>query len=115
MQRRNGTERGLVKCWKLKLVDMKVHYIELLGHAAHFTEHEHVEGDGVANGRVKPKGLGTARDQLGASARVTTGEQSDLVSLGYELLGEIGDDSFGAAIKLWRHAFQQRGDLGTFH
>ena len=32
-----------------------------------------------------------------------------------ELFSEVGDDPLGAAIKPWRHAFDQRRNLRDFH
>ena len=44
----------------MKLIDMKVENIELVGPLANLVEHQHVIGDGIANSRREPKcGLGT--------------------------------------------------------
>jgi hypothetical protein len=45
----------------------------------------------------------------------TAGEQRDVVPLLDELLGQIGDDPFRAAVQPGRHAFDERCDLGNFH
>ena len=33
----------------------------------------------------------------------------------HQLLSQVGNDPFGAAIKPWRHAFNERRDLRNFH
>src|SRR5205814_136181 len=66
-------------------------------------------------GRVEaPRGV-RAGYELGRCERIAAGEQRHVVPLGDQLLGDPGDDPFGAAVKPWRHALDKRGDLGDPH
>ena len=99
----------------MKLIHMEMQQIELRGHAADFIEHNHGVGNVVPHGRIESKGLLTAWDKSCAGKGITAGEQSDIVPLFDELLGEIGDDPFRAAVEPGRHAFDERRYLGNFH
>lgn len=45
---------------------------------------------------------------------VTAGKQRYVVSELHQRVGKVGDNPLGASVELWRHGFDQRGDLGDF-
>jgi len=65
--------------------------------------------------RVEPERARRARDQLGRGFRVAAREERHIVPQPDELLGEIRDDPFRAAVKLGRHAFGERCNLRDLH
>ena len=99
----------------MKLVDMEVQDVEVVGALAHAIEHQHVIGDRIADAGVEPERLGHAGHEIGRGDRIAAGKQRDVMAERHQFLGEIGDDPLGAAIKPWRNAFHQRRDLRNFH
>ena len=74
-----------------------------------------MRGEVVAHSRVEAQRAGPDRFELGRGDAVAAGEQRDVVAERDQLVAQIGDDPFGAAVKLGRHGFHQRGDLGDLH
>ncbi len=98
----------------MHVVGMKVKKVEVAGALADFFELQHAIGLNVVGMRQSER-LGGAGNQLRTGFGVSACEQGDLVSLPHQLLGQIGNDPFGSAIKLRRDALNQRRDLGDFH
>ena len=111
----DGAVRDRPEQRELKLVDMEVQDVEVIGALAHAIEHQHVIGDRIDDAGVEPQRLGHAGHEIGRRDRIAAGKQRDVVAQRNELFGQIGDDPFGAAIKPWRHALDQRRDLRDFH
>ena len=71
----------------MKLVDVKMENVELVGALANLIEHQHIIGDGIADrGRKTKRRLGT-RHELGRGQRVATGKERELMTLLDQLLG----------------------------
>ena len=115
MQGGDGAAGDRPKQRELKLVDMEVQDVELVGALAHAIEHQHVIGDRIDDAGIEPQRLGHAGHEIGRRDRIAAGKQRDVMAERHELFGQIGDDPFGAAIKPWRHALDQRRDLRDFH
>jgi hypothetical protein len=115
MQSGNRSVRAGAKHRVLEQVDMEMQDIELLGALAHRFHHQQVIGNRVAHAGIETQGNFAAGHQLGRRARVAAGEKSHVVTLSDQLLGEIGNDSFGTAVQLWRNSFVQRRDLRDSH
>ena len=64
---------------------------------------------------IAPEGLGAYLHEPGSRLRVSARKQGHLMTEPYEFLGEIGDDTFAAAVKQGRHTFIQWRNLGDSH
>ena len=115
MQCSDSAARDRPEQRKLKLVDMEVHDIEVVSALAHAIEHQHVIGNRVADAGVEPQRLGHARHQIRRRDRIAAREQRHVVAERHQLLGEVGNDPLSAAVKPWRHAFDQGRDLRDLH
>ena len=115
MQGGDGAVRDRPEQRELKLIDMEVQDVEVVGALAHAIEHQHVIGDRIDDAGVEPQRLGHAGHEIGRRDRIAAGKQGHIVTQRDELFGQVGDDPFGAAIKPWRHALDQRRDLRDFH
>jgi hypothetical protein len=89
--------------------------VELPGMSVNLFEQEQMMRPVIDARSAQPQRLLAARHQSGAGGGIPAGEQRDLMPLLHELFGQVGDDAFGPAIQLRRHAFTQRGDLGDAH
>src|SRR5262249_13174589 len=72
---------------KMKLVDMEMKNVELVGPFADFVEHDEIVRDRVSNRRREPKRRTCAGHEFGRGQRVTACKQSDAVTLPDEFLG----------------------------
>ena len=99
----------------MELVDVEVDDVEVAGLPAHLVEHQHVIGDGIADGGIEAQGLRAARNEPGRGDGVAAGKQRDVVALLDERLGQVGDDALRSAVEARRHAFHQGRDLCDLH
>src|SRR6185503_12046390 len=63
----------------------------------------------------EPQSLRHAGHEFGGRDRIPAGKQRDVMAERHQFLGQVGDDPFGAAVKPWGNAFDQRRDLRDFH
>ena len=115
VERGEGTLRHGAEQREVKLVDVEMENIELVGALPHPIEHKHVIGNGVAHVRVEPQRHGGARNEAGARYRVAACKQRHVVTEPDQLVGQIGHDPLRAAVKTRRHALHERRDLRNFH
>jgi hypothetical protein len=111
----DGAIRNRPEQRKLKLIDMEVQDVKVIGVLTHAIEHQHVIGDRIDDAGVEPQRLGHAGHEIGRRDRIAAGKQGHIVAQRNKLFGQIGDNPLGAAIKPWRHALDQRRDLRDFH
>jgi hypothetical protein len=99
----------------MKLIDMEMQDVELVGAFADAIEHKHIVGNWIANVRIKPQCGRCTGYEAGGGNGVATGEKSHIVTKANELFGEIRDDPFSSTIFSRRHALDERCDLGDLH
>ncbi len=100
---------------KLELVDVEMQNIKFVGALAHAIEHQHIIGDGIRTLASSRSALGPQLTRLAAVIRIAARKQCHVVAQCHQFLSQIGDNSFGAAIKPRRNAFDQRRDLRNSH
>jgi hypothetical protein len=105
----------LAKQWEMQLVDMEMQNIKFFRKLAYLVEHQHIIGEWIADIAVEAQRRGRAAHELGRGDGVRARKQGHLVAEADELIGEIGNDSLGSAIKPRRHTLHQRRDLRNFH
>ena len=115
MQGGDGAARDRPEQRELKLIDMEVQDVEIVGALAHAIEHQHVIGNRIADAGVEPQRLGHAGNEIGRRDRIAARKQRHFVAKRHQFFGQIGDDPLGAAIKPWWNALHQRRDLRDFH
>src|SRR6478672_958513 len=99
----------------MKLVDMEVQNVKILGAVAHAVKHQHVVGNRIVDIGIEPERRRNAADELRASDGVTAGEQGHLVPHPHQLFGQVRNDTLGSTIEPRRHALHERRDLSNFH
>jgi hypothetical protein len=100
---------------KVHIIKVKVDDVELPGVPVNLFEQEQMMRAAIDARSAQPQRPIAARHQPGAGGGIPAGEQRDLMPLLHKLFGQVGDDAFGPAIQLRRHAFTQRGDLSDTH
>jgi hypothetical protein len=96
---------------RLQVPTVKVHQIELLGELGDLLEQSYFVGKGFRHRPILSERTRRTDHQPGRSSRVLAGEQSHLVTLAHQLLGEIGDDSLGPPVLVGRDTLEERRDL----
>ena len=99
----------------MKLIDVEMQDVELIGAARDLVEHQHVIGDDIADVGLEPQGAGNARHKLGRRDRIAAREQRHVVPELDQFLGEVVNDAFGPAVGFRGNAFNQRRNLGNTH
>jgi hypothetical protein len=115
MQRRDMRNGLPSRHREVEVVDMEVNDIELPRHAAHALEQQDVMGelvDAVIVETQRPRRDGHERRVRDG---IAAGKERHVVALPNELVGQIRDDPFGAAVVPGRYAFVQRRDLCDPH
>ena len=74
----------------------------------HITEHRKLEKSTEFGLARQPQRLGASRREFRSSLRVARGKERNLMSATHEFLGDVGNYSFGATVKLRRNSFVQR-------
>ncbi len=115
MKRGEGLARELLDRREMQKIDMKMQDVEFASAPQHPVQHQHMVRDRVPHRRVQPESAWDARHKLRPRLRIARCEERHLMALRHQLLGQIGYDPFGAAIKARRAAFRQRRDLGNSH
>jgi hypothetical protein len=87
---------------------MKMDDVEYFGAPRDAVQHDQMMRKRIFASGIETQGAIARGPQCRAGLRVAAGKQSDLVTLPYQLLAQIGDDPLGAAVKLRRTAFVQR-------
>ena len=115
MHGRNRSGRGVDSQRIVQNVHVKVQDVKLLGHPADFVEHDEMIRNGVCNVGIKTKGALTAAFKSSGGDLVAAGEESHVVTLPDQFLGEIRYDPFSSPIQLGRAALHQRCYLSDLH
>ena len=115
MQGCNRSGREADSQWIMERVNVKVQDVELRGHPADLVEHDEMVRDRTSYGGIKTKGLFTAGLKSSGCDRVAAGEESDVVTLPDQFLGEIGDHALSSPIQLGWAALDQRCYLSDLH
>ena len=89
-------------------VNVKVQDVKLLGHPADFVEHDEMIRNRVGNVGIQTKGAPTAGFKSSGGDRVAAGEESHVVTLPDQFLGQIGHDPFSSPVQLGRAALHKR-------
>jgi len=111
----DGAARNRPKQRKLKLVDMEVQDVEVAGALTYSIEHQHVIGSRIDHARVQPQCLRYTGHKISRRNRIAACKQGDIMAERHQLLGQVGNDTFSAAIKPRRHAFKERRNLRNLH
>ena len=92
---------------EMKIVDVKVNDVEFVASNQFddLVEHHKMMRELIDTPFVESQRSGTARNKPCICDRITASEQSDIVTLVNQLLGEIRNDALGTAIELWWDAF----------
>lgn len=90
-------------------------HVEVFGLAAHQFHQQHVGRDAIADPWIQPQRARPYGFELGARDGITAREQRHVMAELDERLGDVGHDTFRAAVELWRHRFGQWGDLRNLH
>src|SRR5437763_16184779 len=93
---------------------MKVENVELVRLPPHPIEHPQMIDERVLDLAVEPQSFLAGGLQASRGPRIPAREQCHLVSAPDQLVRQIGDDPFGAAIVSRRAAFVERGYLRAF-
>ena len=96
-------------------IDVKMQRIELVGPLTHGIEQHHMIGDGITDMGIEPQRHVRHRNQFRARDGIAAGKQCHVMALVDQGFGQVGNDTLGSAIELWRHAFGQWSDLRDFH
>ena len=96
-------------------VNVKMQDVELLRHPTDLVEHDEMVGNRITYVGVKTKGLFTADLKSSGGDRVAAGEESHVVALPDQFLGEIGDDPLSSPVQLGWAALHQRCYLSDLH
>src|ERR1700730_12616968 len=108
MGRRQGLapERG--KQWKMQKIRMKMDDVEGFGAPRNAVQHHQVMWKRIFASRIETQGA-IARGSPGWPRLAgATGKQVDLMTLAYQLFGQVRDDTLAPAVKLRRTALVQR-------
>ena len=100
---------------KLQKPGVEVDDVEQRRHAGHAVDQDQVIGEPVAARRVQAHGLRSDRHERRSCLRIAARKQGDFMSEGYQRIGEVCHDTFSAAVRFRRHAFDQRGNLCNTH
>src|SRR5688572_2446313 len=98
----------------MKVIGMKVDDVKTGRSLENLFEHNIVMSKRVEH-IVETQGSLARRYELRRSDRIAAGEERDLVSLSHQLLGQVRNDPFSAAISSRWHTFIKRRDLRDFH
>ncbi len=98
-----------------KIIQMRVDHVELVGAPRHrFQFHEHrreiILHAGIETQRARPD-----RREFRFRQTVAGGKQRHLVPKFHQCIGQIGDDTLGAAVVFRRHGFGEWGNLRNLH
>ena len=97
-------------------VGVEMDQVEFRDMVPHRRQQGHVGGQiGLQRTRVQPDRLVPHRDQSRPRPGVGAGEQGHLMAEVDQGIGQMRDDTLGAAVKSGRNRLIQRGDLGNFH
>jgi hypothetical protein len=92
---------------EMDIVAVKVNHVELTYVSKDEFKHSHMMRENLAHLGIAPECPWTHLHEPRSRLRVSARKQGYVMSEPYELLGEIGDDPFGAAVKGWRHGLVQ--------
>jgi hypothetical protein len=108
MKRRQRAIGNALENWIVHEIDMEVHDVELVGTQTHLVEHREMRG----NLRFELRGVKTDRaiashDEPGAGARIAARKERHVVAEIDERIGEVCNNSLGAAVESRRYRFDQ--------
>jgi hypothetical protein len=66
---------------EMRVIEMKMHNIELRNPLKNVIEHQHYEGQGILTGLIEPERCWAGRNQPGAGNGITAREQRNLMPL----------------------------------
>ena len=92
----------------MQKIRMKMDDVEGFGAPRNAVQHHQVMWKRVFASRIETQGAIARGSQCRLGLRVATGKQCDLMTLAYQLFGQVRDDTLGPAVKLRRTALVQR-------
>ena len=108
MRRRQGLAPEPGKQWKMQKIHMKMDNVEFFGAPRDAVQHHQVMRKRIFASRIETQRATAPGSESRLRLRVAAGKQSDLMTLAYQLFGQIRDDPLGTAVKLRRTALVQR-------
>ena len=97
------------------MVDVEMQNIEIIEAAIDLIEHHDMIRCHIPDQGIETEGRFRTLHQLRGGNRIAARKQCHVVTQPHQLLGKIGDDTLGAAVKLGWTAFCQRRNLSDFH
>ena len=105
-----GCRQGLApepgKQRKMQEIRMKLDDVEFFRAPRDTVQHHEVMRERILASRIETQCAIAGGSQCRLRLRVAAGEQSDLMTLAYQLFGQIRDNPLGPAVKLRRTAFE---------
>jgi hypothetical protein len=99
----------------LECVDVEVQYVEKMRATPQLIEHDHIVRYIIPNGRIETYRLFGACNEASRCHRIAAGEQSYIMTLLHQRLGQMGDRAFRPSVEPRRYAFHQRSYLCNSH
>src|SRR5262249_9038193 len=97
--------RDAFKDREMQLIGMKMKDIELRCHAAQLGKHQQMVGNGIAHAGVLAERLRATRHESSGGDRLTASEERHIVTLRYQFLSEVRNDSSSSAMEPRRDVF----------
>ena len=97
------------------MLEVEVQDVELVRLRAHALEHQGKRRERILDRGIEPQRPRRAGDEPRGGLRVAAREERHIVPQPHQLLAEVGLHALGAAVKLRRHGFGERCDLGNPH
>ena len=92
----------------MQKIRMKMDDVECFGAPRDAVQQHQVMRKRIFASGIETQGAIAGGSQCRLGLRVAAGKQSDLMTLAYQLFGQIRDNPLGAAVKLRRTALVQR-------
>ena len=115
VQRVHDGRRHETAVGEREIIDVAMHDVEIVRARERLRELERVQGEGIGLRGIEPQRARPRRDEPGVRARVTAGEERDLVATLHELVGEPRHDTFGASVESRWNRLVQRRNLSDTH
>jgi hypothetical protein len=115
MQRRRVRDRVAAGEWKVQIVHMEVHDVELIHALEQLLELQDVMRELIHALLIGSQRPAARRNELRRGHRIAARHERDVVTLPHEFLGEVRHDAFRTPITSGRYAFHERGDLSNPH
>jgi hypothetical protein len=115
MQRRDRAIGEIPDQREMQEIGMEVKHIKFVRPPADFLQHHDLMRQMIFDGRIKTERHIRARHELRGGDRISAGKKRDVMALGDQFFGEIGNNALGSPIEFGRNTFSERCDLSDLH